>query len=187
MRDDLIGGLRNALERGSTLEQAIQSFINAGYNSEEVHAAAALLSGGVSRIIYSDSRSEHRIPTKALSQTSAESGKKIQSAQAVQQMKQVPKPTSAQKNTQQKPAHSQAQTTAQHPLPPAPKKTNAPQAQQTNNSIFTTPPKKQELASESKASHGSSSRKVILGISLAVSVLVLLGSIGFLLYLILTR
>ena len=37
---NLVGGLKNALERGETLEKAKQSFINAGYKPEEVSMAA---------------------------------------------------------------------------------------------------------------------------------------------------
>jgi len=37
---DLIGGLKNAMERGEPMEKAKQSFINAGYQPSEVTAAA---------------------------------------------------------------------------------------------------------------------------------------------------
>ncbi len=47
MRDDLIGGIKNALERGATIEQAIQSLINAGYNINEVKEAASYAHEGV--------------------------------------------------------------------------------------------------------------------------------------------
>lgn len=40
MRDEIQAGLRNAVERGDTLEEAIQSFIGAGYNPVEVKEAA---------------------------------------------------------------------------------------------------------------------------------------------------
>lgn len=46
MRDDIFGGLRNALEHGSTLEQAIKSFTSAGYHEGEVREAAKSLEGG---------------------------------------------------------------------------------------------------------------------------------------------
>ena len=46
MRDDIVGGLRNALDRGETLEQATQTFVNAGYNSTEVQEAAKYATGG---------------------------------------------------------------------------------------------------------------------------------------------
>ena len=52
MKDEIIAGLKNALERGQPLEAAAQSFINAGYNPQEVKAAAAAISEGVSEIIY---------------------------------------------------------------------------------------------------------------------------------------
>ncbi len=44
MKDEIIGGLKNALERGESLESSINSFIAAGYNRDEVRAAAAELS-----------------------------------------------------------------------------------------------------------------------------------------------
>jgi hypothetical protein len=37
---ELIGGLKNAIDRGETLVKAKQSFINAGYKQDEVEAAA---------------------------------------------------------------------------------------------------------------------------------------------------
>jgi len=46
MRDDIIGGIRNALDRGATLEQAAKSFINAGYNESEVRQAAKVFGEG---------------------------------------------------------------------------------------------------------------------------------------------
>ena len=38
--NELTGGLKNALERGDSLERAKQSFINSGYKLEEVEQAA---------------------------------------------------------------------------------------------------------------------------------------------------
>jgi hypothetical protein len=46
MKGELLYGLKNALERGSTLEQAVNSFISAGYNPFEVKAAARELTEG---------------------------------------------------------------------------------------------------------------------------------------------
>ena len=40
VRQDILGGLKNAVERGYPLEAAKQSFINAGYNAHEVEEAA---------------------------------------------------------------------------------------------------------------------------------------------------
>ncbi len=44
MIEEIAGGLKNALERGASLDQAVQSFINAGYNPVEVRQAAQSLS-----------------------------------------------------------------------------------------------------------------------------------------------
>ncbi|MCX8194351.1 MAG: hypothetical protein N3G19_03265 [Candidatus Pacearchaeota archaeon] len=38
-RQDLIAALRNALERGETIEQAKMSLLNSGYKKEEVEEA----------------------------------------------------------------------------------------------------------------------------------------------------
>jgi uncharacterized membrane protein len=51
MRSDIISGLKNAMERGSTLQQAMQSFINAGYNPAEVQQAAQSISQGITQVI----------------------------------------------------------------------------------------------------------------------------------------
>ncbi len=45
MREEIIVGMRNALERGESIERAVQTFINAGYNPFEVRAAAQMISG----------------------------------------------------------------------------------------------------------------------------------------------
>lgn len=50
-KDEISAGIKNALERGESLEQAVQSFINAGYNPVEVREIASNTTGGVSKII----------------------------------------------------------------------------------------------------------------------------------------
>lgn len=46
MKEDIIGGIKNALERGETIDKAIQTFVNAGYSPDEVRDAAAMISQG---------------------------------------------------------------------------------------------------------------------------------------------
>jgi len=50
MREEIVAGLQNAVARGQTLEQAAQSFINAGYNPQEVKAAYQMLSSGATSV-----------------------------------------------------------------------------------------------------------------------------------------
>ena len=52
MENEISAGLKNAMERGESLEHAMQTFVNAGYNPQEVKAAGASLSQGVSDIVY---------------------------------------------------------------------------------------------------------------------------------------
>ena len=40
MENEIIGGLKNALERGEDVERAKQTFVNAGYSAREVKVAA---------------------------------------------------------------------------------------------------------------------------------------------------
>jgi len=41
VKKEIVSGLRNAIERGESLEKAMQSFANAGYNPQEIQQAAA--------------------------------------------------------------------------------------------------------------------------------------------------
>ena len=52
MNEEIFAGLKNAMERGATLDVAMRSFINAGYNPQEVRAEGNKFSGGASEIVY---------------------------------------------------------------------------------------------------------------------------------------
>ena len=56
MKEEIVAGMRNALEKGESIDTAVQTFINAGYNLFEVRAAAQMISssGGISSIIKSE-------------------------------------------------------------------------------------------------------------------------------------
>ena len=45
-RDDIIAGLKNAIERGYVIEKAKQTFISAGYSREEVEEASRFVHTG---------------------------------------------------------------------------------------------------------------------------------------------
>lgn len=51
MKDEIQAGLKNAIERGSSLEEAVQSFIAAGYNPVEVKEAANSINSGATSVI----------------------------------------------------------------------------------------------------------------------------------------
>ena len=53
MRDEIYYGIKNAIERGSSLEEAAQSFVNSGYNPEEVREAVSMISQGATNIVQS--------------------------------------------------------------------------------------------------------------------------------------
>lgn len=46
MRDDIVGMLKNAIERGGRPEQIAQSLVNSGYNAMEVQQALSFVTGG---------------------------------------------------------------------------------------------------------------------------------------------
>lgn len=45
-KEEILSGIKNAISRGSSIDQAAQSFINAGYNPQEVQQAKEELSSG---------------------------------------------------------------------------------------------------------------------------------------------
>jgi len=49
-RVEIIAGLRSAVEKGYSLQQAMQSFINAGYNEQDVKDSARTLGGIITEI-----------------------------------------------------------------------------------------------------------------------------------------
>lgn len=62
MNEEIKEGIRNAIEHGASLEQAVHSFVNAGYSMQEVQEAANSFSYGASSLIHE---------TKAISPVSA--------------------------------------------------------------------------------------------------------------------
>jgi len=50
MSDEIISGLRNALERGESLDKAAQTFLNAGYNPSDVRESVNVISTGATNI-----------------------------------------------------------------------------------------------------------------------------------------
>ena len=78
MREDIYGSLKNALERGATIEQAIRSLINSGYSESEVREVA------------------DQITPSALSTTSSQN---TRPASTVPIAHQLPRPVSLQKTT----------------------------------------------------------------------------------------
>ncbi|OGM02134.1 hypothetical protein A2115_02085 [Candidatus Woesebacteria bacterium GWA1_41_8] len=51
MRDEILAGIKNAMDRGSSLDDAVRSFINAGYNPVEVKDAASQIQDGATTIL----------------------------------------------------------------------------------------------------------------------------------------
>jgi hypothetical protein len=47
VRQDIVAGIRNAIERGHSLEHAKQTMVNSGYNQQDVTEAANYLTGGL--------------------------------------------------------------------------------------------------------------------------------------------
>lgn len=95
VNEEILGGLRNALERGQTLDKAVQSFINAGYNSNDVKAAASKINQGASTMMQPSQPKEQKpeekpSPTKPSVPQQKETPKTQPSPQP--QTEQTPKP-----------------------------------------------------------------------------------------------
>jgi len=73
MIDEIMGGLKGALEHGYSLDAAVRSMINAGYNPAEVKQAASMLDQGVSSFTSGSSLSPNSIPQEKYSNSSNDS------------------------------------------------------------------------------------------------------------------
>lgn len=82
MNNEILGGLKNALERGESIDKAVQSFINAGYNPQLVHQAAIELSSGTTQISNPSSAEDiqAKFPIYKPSNTPVNSGPQLKSS-----------------------------------------------------------------------------------------------------------
>lgn len=103
-RPELISGIKNAIERGYSLDLAIQSFINAGYSKQDVQDSARSLGG----VILQPNEPIFQVPQPQISQPQPQKPQ-------VQQQSQQPRQFQSQQNQpQQQPQQSQPKPT---PLP----------------------------------------------------------------------
>lgn len=80
MKDEIQSGLKNAMDRGSSLKDAIQTFINAGYNPVEVNEAANAMGYGATNMTSQDNQSSEDKSVSPQVRT-------LQSSQQTQQQK----------------------------------------------------------------------------------------------------
>jgi|SRR3989344_8308317 len=79
--EEIISGLKNAIERGFSLDSAVRSFINSGYSPSEVQEAASMISSGASSIApqdfyETDIAYKNQIPPSPIYQPKAKKGSK---------------------------------------------------------------------------------------------------------------
>lgn len=86
MIDELVGAIRNALERGFSLDQAMQSLVNAGYNPIEVREAAKYFSQS---FLASSSSSFSVLQPKSVPQQQAQPAQPVQQTQRTRPTKQI--------------------------------------------------------------------------------------------------
>ena len=86
MNSDLIWGLRNAIERGYSLEQAAKSFVSAGYSEIEVQEAIRILTSGSGSLMAAPQDSD-QVQNNKLAEI-----KKVSAAQVQVPQKIVPAP-----------------------------------------------------------------------------------------------
>ena len=64
-KEEIIAGLKIAVEKGYSFEQAKRSFINAGYKQEDVEDSAAFLSSGVISMPSASEISKNYVPSNS--------------------------------------------------------------------------------------------------------------------------
>ena len=165
VREDILGGLKIALSKGQSLESAMQSFYNAGYEKEEIEDAA--------RALYSMMRSQPAVPLvqpPALGKTpsSQSQDKNPQTAQ---------NQTPAQLQTIQKPI--QPQPLRALPPPMVSQQEHQPSFVRQSEVVFSSQPKltQESLQSQQIVSRYEPPKKKVdfVTIILVIILLVLLG------------
>lgn len=91
-RPEIIDGLKNAVDRGYSIELAVSSFISAGYNKQDVLDSAKFLGGSVLTLEPKIQPSQ-QIPQQTPQQNQQQSFQ--QSQQAIQSQMTSPKPSQA--------------------------------------------------------------------------------------------
>ncbi len=117
MKDEIQSGIKNAIERGASLEEAVQTFINAGYNPVEVREAANTIANTATSMVEKPrSVKSQPAPQIMLSQPP-------QSQQQAQQLSQTQQPTqltSSSSPIQQPPFQAFAKPNPSFPIPAQP-------------------------------------------------------------------
>lgn len=118
MRYDLLGGLRLALSKGDSLQQAMQSFYNAGYTKEEIEDAARVLNTHPPQP-YAPSPLQMQQPSKGFSRAPINRPLAMQQKPRMATQKKIvrrfikPQPFVQNPNTTYRPMNIQRQFTAQ--------------------------------------------------------------------------
>lgn len=166
MRDEIIAGMQNAVARGQTLEQAAQSFINAGYNPQEVKAAYQMLSSGA---------------TTTLSNTNVSSEQRFGIMQNDKKaIGNYGKPLQSNYNQPLQPQQMQ-----QKPMP------NGSMPQQNPNPQFQQAPQPQSIAPAAPPNNPPEKKKggglALMITMIVVAALILLGALGYLFYVLVVK
>jgi len=88
VNEEILGGLKSALNRGESLRQAMMSFYNAGYKKEDIEAAA--------RALQEQESGQSIQQPQQIQQAQSIHEKSIQQPQPTQQLKSKPKTISTQ-------------------------------------------------------------------------------------------
>jgi len=116
VRQDIMAGLKNALERGYSLEQAQVSLINSGYNQNEINEASNFLTSGVAPVAQQPAVRRAQVPAQPAQQRQpVAQPQPVQRAQ-VQQPAQVMQPP-AQPMPPQRPAQQAQPAKPKKPFP----------------------------------------------------------------------
>jgi len=94
-KDEVLGGLKNAIDRGQSLDAAIKSLTNSGYDPAEVTAAAQTLNSGVTTALIPNQQQPVSQTQPPLSQSpgqqlTAQAGQQLVAQQPQQPQQQPP-------------------------------------------------------------------------------------------------
>jgi len=71
VRQDIVAGIKNAIERGYSMEQAKQTMLNSGYKTGDINEAASYLTGGLGTQIVQnvETKQQYENPSQQMQQS----------------------------------------------------------------------------------------------------------------------
>ncbi len=175
VNEEIVGGLKNALDRGSSLQKAMMTFFNAGYGKKEIEDAAAVL------LNYSPVKKEVTPIVPTTKEIKSDKEKEEQKTEEVKETTPPQLPNKKNENAKENnfpklPPQKVVQKVSQYGEENNPQEPNVPTPPGMKTATFkqVTPKTEKQIQKKEEKTKKSSSRKGII-IALVILLVLLIG------------